>query len=51
MKAHLGNTVIVWRFETTIKAALVDYSCVFYDGSSVSAQDLLGPASSMSTIF
>ena len=25
--------------------------CVVYDGSSLSAQDLLGPVSSMSTIF
>ena len=32
-------------------AALDDDNCVFYDGSSVSAQDLLGPVSSMSTIF
>ena len=32
-------------------AALDDNNCVFYDGSSVNAQDLLGPVSSMSTIF
>ena len=32
-------------------AALNDNNCVFYDGSSVSAQDLLGPVSSMSRIF
>ena len=28
-----------------------DNNSVFYDGSSVSAQDLLGPVSSMSTNF
>ena len=30
---------------------LDDNNCVFYDGSSVSAQDLLGPVSSMYLIL
>ena len=31
-------------------SAALDDNIVFYDGSSVSAQDLLGPVTSMSTI-
>ena len=48
---NIPSTHIIVQRICMFSAALDDNNCVFYDGSSVRAQDLLGPVSSMSTIF